>query len=342
MTTRGPIVPGDARGVARAVGVLRGGEPVALPTETVYGLAADAFDPRAVARVFAIKGRPRFDPLIVHLPDVGALERVARLPDAPALRERIKRLTAPRERGGLWPGPLTLLLPRHPDLPPIVTAGLDTVAVRVPDHPVFLAVLRAFGGPLAAPSANPFGYVSPTTARHVADQLGASVSLIVDGGPCAVGIESTIVDPLSPVPRVLRSGGLSPEQLTALLGPTVPGEPVLDRPEAPGQLARHYAPGVPVRLLPPGAVPPASVDGAWLLVLQGPAPAEVRGYARVECPAPDGDLTRTAARLYAVLREADEADAPRLDVLACAPDGLGAALLDRVRRAGAGSDAPAG
>ncbi|TVQ95488.1 MAG: threonylcarbamoyl-AMP synthase [Deltaproteobacteria bacterium] len=334
MTARAAILPAGPDTVARAARVLAAGGLVALPTETVYGLAARALDPTAVARIFAAKERPAFDPLIVHLADSADLPRVAQLPPDGDLRRRIDLLTAPHDSGGLWPGPLTLVLPRHPEVPDIVTAGLDTVAVRVPAHPVFRAVLAALGEPLAAPSANPFGFVSPTTAAHVADQLGDRVDLILDGGPCAVGLESTILDLRAPVPRVLRHGAVTLEQLRALLGEVTTGPAVLDRPEAPGQLARHYAPGVPVALLPQHVgAPGGPVGAAWLLVLDGPAPAWATDYARVIAPAQDGDLTRTAVALYGVLREAGAAGVARLDVLACSEEGLGAALLDRVRRA---------
>ncbi|MFP4349067.1 MAG: L-threonylcarbamoyladenylate synthase, partial [Desulfococcaceae bacterium] len=198
------VAPADLRAAAQ---VLRSGGLVAFPTETVYGLGADALNPDAVARVFEAKGRPRFDPLIVHVPDARAAQALTTAwpKAAAALAE-------------LWPGPITLVLPRHATVPDIVTAGLDTVALRVPDHPVALSLLRALGRPVAAPSANRFGRVSPTTADHVAEQL-PEVDLVLDGGPCSVGIESTIVSVLPGEPvRLLRPGGVALEALEALVG----------------------------------------------------------------------------------------------------------------------------
>ncbi len=217
----------DPRAVAEAATALRAGLLVALPTETVYGLGANALDARAVARIFEAKGRPHFDPLIVHVPDADAVGALTQIDD---LREAFARLSA-----AFWPGPLTLVLPRRPVVPDLVTSGLPSVAVRVPRHPVTRAVLRAAGVPVAAPSANPFGYVSPTTAAHVAD----AVDLILDGGPCAIGLESTIVSLLDDRPTLLRPGGIPRADLEAVIGPIAEGVRVLERPLAPGQLARH-------------------------------------------------------------------------------------------------------
>jgi len=203
-----PVLPADdPAAIARAAALLRRGGLVAFPTETVYGLGASAFDARAVARVFAAKARPSFDPLIVHVSDASELPRVA-VADDP----RVARLAA-----HFWPGPLTLVLPRRPEVPDIVTSGLDTVGVRVPSHPAARALLRA-AGPLAAPSANPFGYVSPTTAAHVAERLGDAVDLVLDGGPCPVGVESTILSLVTEPASLLRPGGVPREDLEAVLG----------------------------------------------------------------------------------------------------------------------------
>lgn len=305
--------------VADAAEALRRGGLVGMPTETVYGLAADALDAQAVLRVFAAKGRPRFDPLIVHCADLAMVETVA------ALSPRARRLAA------LWPGPLTLVLPRRPCIPDAVTAGLDTVAVRVPDHPLALQLIRAAGRPLAAPSANRFGCLSPTTAAHVREQLGEAIAGVLDGGPCRVGVESTVLRP-DPEPLVLRPGGVTRERLAEALG-----EPVrladggqragaLPR-EAPGLLASHYAPRAPLRLRQPGEAWP---EGAALLAFTGQdLPAGARGAVLSR----NGDLAEAAANLFARLRELD-ALAPPLIVAELMPDhGLGEAINDRLRRA---------
>lgn len=298
----------DAPGLAQAADILRAGGLVALPTETVYGLAADARQDHAVARVFAAKGRPRFNPLIVHLPGLEVVEDYAEL--TPLAR----RLAA------FWPGPLTLVLPLRGGLSPLVTAGLDSVAIRVPAHPVAQALLRAFGGPLAAPSANPSGRISPVTARHVLDGLGGRIDAVVDGGACAVGLESTILDARGAVPVLLRAGGLPVESL---------GMPVEDRQSAaitaPGQLPSHYAPRGRVRL------EVTTPDPGEIWVGFGPCPGAALSLSAT------GDLTEAAARLFHALHEADALAGPDGRIaFAPVPDtGLGRAINDRLRRAAA-------
>jgi L-threonylcarbamoyladenylate synthase len=293
---------------------------VAFPTETVYGLGANALDPRAVARVFEAKGRPSFDPLIVHLPDRDALPRVA-VADARA------RTLAER----FWPGPLTLVLPRQALVPDLVTAGLDTVGVRVPDHPAARALLRAAGTPVAAPSANLFGRVSATTAAHVVEQLADRVDLVLDGGPCRVGVESTIVAPGQEPPRLLRPGGTPREDLEAVLGYALEVVLSTDRPTAPGQLSRHYATRTPLRLLdgPAGKAPPGRVG---LLAFRETTAA---GYEAVAVLAPDGSLATAAARLFASLRRLDAMGLDLLLAEPCPEEGLGRAIMDRLRRGSA-------
>lgn len=329
-----PIWPAeDPQALERAAELLRRGGLVAFPTETVYGLGADAFNREAVARIFAAKQRPSFDPLIVHLADpaeVVALVRktVADLPKLAAL---------------FWPGPLTLVVAKQPCVPDIVTAGLDTVALRVPAHPAARALVQAAGTPLAAPSANPFGYVSPTTAAHVAAQLGDKVDAILDGGPCHVGVESTILSLASEPPRLLRPGGVSRDSIEEVLGRPIESAPSeTARPIAPGQLARHYATRTPLVVLP-GSAPahprdlfPASETIGLLALFEAPA----RGrYQAIEVLAKDGRLTTAAANLFAALRRLD---GQGLDVILaepCPAEGIGHAILDRLRRCATGRGA---
>ncbi|MCA3506422.1 MAG: threonylcarbamoyl-AMP synthase [Rhodobacter sp.] len=302
-------------GIAQAADLLRKGGLVAFPTETVYGLGGDARSDRAVARIFGAKGRPRFNPLIVHLPDVAAARGLA------VFDARADVLAA-----RFWPGPLTLVLPLRAGsgLSGLVTAGLPAVALRVPAHPVARALLQVFGGPLAAPSANPSGRVSPTRAAHVIEGLGGRIDAVIDGGPCAVGVESTIVG-LDGAARLLRPGGVPVEALETALGlPLLLSE--AGKITAPGQLAAHYAPGAPVRLDAVAAQP----NEVWIGF--GPQSA---GAALTLSRA--GDLAEAAARLFHTLREADRLAGPG-GAIAVAPvpeTGLGRAINDRLRRAAA-------
>lgn len=315
----------DAAGLAEAVRLLKAGSVVGMPTETVYGLAADAFNPKACARIFEVKARPSFDPLIAHLASAEWLPRVAaEIPPA------ARALAA-----AFWPGPLTLVLPRRPEVPGIVTAGLDTVAVRVPAHPVALALLALAGTPLAAPSANRFGALSPTRAQHVVLGLGDLVELVLDGGPCRVGVESTIVDLSGPSATLLRPGGLPREDIEKVLGLALADGPgVLERPNAPGQLAAHYAPATPLRLL---NRPPAADTGdrdRGLLAFQG-AP-ERHHYGHVEILSVRGDLIEAAARLFECLHRLDGLRLESIDAERVPAMGLGVAINDRLSRAASG------
>lgn len=308
-------LPATEAGLARAAGLLRGGALVAFPTETVYGLGGDARNDRAVAAIFAAKGRPSFNPLIVHLPDLAAARAVA------VFDARAEAVAA-----AFWPGPLTLVLPLRAEagISPLVTAGLATVAVRVPAHPVAQGLLRAFGGPLAAPSANPSGKVSPTRAGHVLAGLAGRIAAVVDGGECAVGVESTILG-LEGAPALLRPGGVTVEALETVLGvPLVAGGSEL-RPNAPGQLASHYAPGALVRL---EATEPAAGE-VW--VGFGDCPGAALSLSET------GDLVEAAARLFHILREADALAGPggRIAFAPVPETGLGRAINDRLRRAAA-------
>lgn len=305
------VLAPDAEGLDLAARLLRGGDLVAFPSETVYGLGGDARNDTAVARIYEAKGRPSFNPLIVHLPDAGAVARYAVLPEG---WERLAHL---------WPGPLTLVLPLRADagLSPLVTAGLDSVAVRVPAHPVARALLRAFGGPMAGPSANPSGRISPTRAGHVIDGLAGRIAAVVDGGPCAVGVESTILG-LVGAPRLLRPGGVPVEVLEGILGPLATGGDAA-KPSAPGQLASHYAPRGRVRLN-------ARAMGDEVGIGFGPGPEALN-------LSPAGDLVEGAANLFHILRAADDlAGAGGTIAVAPVPDtGLGRAINDRLRRAAA-------
>ena len=310
------VLSSDGAGIAEAAAILRAGDLVAFPTETVYGLGADARAGTAVARIFEAKGRPRFNPLIVHVADLEAARAVA------GFDARAERLAA-----AFWPGPLTLVLPLRGDaaLSPLVTAGLGSVAVRVPAHPVARALLRAFGGPVAAPSANPSGRVSPTRAAHVLAGLDGRIAAVIDGGASDVGLESTIVG-LAGAATLLRPGGLAAEAVEACLGAALAAAPHGGAPRAPGQLASHYATAAAIRL---GVTQPAPGEVA---VGFGPGCGAV-GLSL----SPSGDLVEAAASLFHVLRAADEAAGPG-GTIAVAPvpqTGLGRAINDRLARAAA-------
>ena len=313
----------DPHAIATAAAALRAGEVVAFPTETVYGLGTDALNERAVAQVFAVKNRPRFDPLIVHLPDKEMVSQYAAVVDewAVALMERF------------WPGPLTLVLRKRPLIPDLVTAGLDTVALRVPAHPVALALLRALGRPIAAPSANPFGYVSPTAASHVQEMLGDAIGLILDGGPCAVGIESTVCALTETDAVVLRPGGVTVEEIEAVIGPVTVTASSQSDPRSPGTLPRHYSPHVPLTLLAPGEPIPSPGKGQRVGLLTLTPCSDVEGYAVVEALSKDGSLLEAAANLFAALRRLDSLGLERVVVKPVPEDGIGRAIMDRLRRA---------
>jgi L-threonylcarbamoyladenylate synthase len=319
-----PVRPADDPDAIReAAAVIGRGGLVAFPTETVYGLGADAFSPIALARVFQAKARPSFDPLIVHLASGRDLARVS-----PSDDPRVRALGA-----RFWPGPLTLVLPRQPDVPDLVTSGLETVGVRVPAHPAAHALIAAAGTPVAAPSANPFGYVSPTTAAHVAELLGGSVDLVLDGGPCAVGVESTILSLAGDVPVILRPGGIPREALEEALGLPLAVVGPAERPLAPGQLLRHYATRTPLRLLTGPAGPLLQATGRVGLLAWSSAPPG--GYAAVEVLTPGGSKEVAAARLFAALRRLDAAGLDLILAEPCDDTGLGHAIMDRLRRAAA-------
>ncbi len=306
--------------LAEAARILRAGGLVAFPTETVYGLGADATNPHAVARIYEAKGRPSFNPLIAHVPDIGAAAAIGVL-DGLALR--LAR--------AFWPGPLTLVLEKTEAcrVCALATAGLDTVAVRIPAHPVARALLQAAEVPVAAPSANRSGHVSATTAAHVAADLGASVDLIVDGGACEAGIESTILDVTTGDLVLLRPGALTIEAIEAAVGvtPRPSGVTPDTRPTAPGQLESHYAPGLPVRLEATAPRP-----GEAFLAFGPFAPAYDGPLLNLS---PAGDLIEAAANLFEALRRLDRSGATVLAVMPIPDIGVGRAINDRLRRAAA-------
>ncbi len=309
-----------------AAELLRAGALVAIPTETVYGLAADASNPEAVRAIFAAKGRPADHPVIVHLPSSSALEDwAAEVPEA-----------ARRLAGEFWPGPLTLILPRASHVDPVITGGQDTIGLRVPAHPLTQALLQRFGRALAAPSANRFGHVSPTTAAHVMAEFGDEVAAVLDGGPCEVGVESTIVDVSADTPRLLRPGMIPTEALEHVLKSPLDVPSDEQGPRASGRLPSHYAPRAPVRLVPgeelTQAVAVAAELGAVAVLSHQPGPATRPGVHWQSLPdTPAG----YAHALYAALRTADETGPSEILVERVPESDAWAAIADRLERAAA-------
>ena len=306
--------------VSEAARLLREGEVVAIPTETVYGLAGNAFEPEALAKIFAAKERPTFDPLIVHIADIAQLADIAKdIPD-----EAYKLAEA------YWPGPMTIILPKKDCIPDLCTSGLPSVAVRFPSHPVAQAIIKESGLPLAAPSANLFKHVSPTTAEHVAAQLADRIAGIVDGGPCSVGVESSIIS-LVGKPTVLRPGAITPEMFSKVLGEVAikestskPGQPML----APGQCDTHYRPQVPLYYgeISEGCKLPAHTVRIAFGKQKGPVPATVN-------LSESGDMVEATSKLYAFMHDLDN---PEYDLILVDPipnTGIGMAINDRLKRA---------
>ena len=306
--------------VSEAARLLKAGEVVAIPTETVYGLAGNAFEPKALAKIFAAKERPTFDPLIVHIADIAQLTDIAReIPDS-----------AYRPAEAYWPGPMTMILPKKECIPDLCTSGLDTVAVRFPNHPVAQQVIKESGLPLAAPSANLFKHVSPTTAEHVAAQLADRIAGIVDGGPCSVGVESSIIS-LAGSPTVLRPGAITPEMFAKVLGSvdvkestSKPGQPMA----APGQCDTHYRPQVPLYFgeIPAGYKLPANTVRIAFGKQPGPIPATVN-------LSETGDMAEATANLYAFMHDLDKPENALILVDPIPNVGVGMALNDRLKRA---------
>lgn len=307
--------------IQKAKDLLESGELVAIPTETVYGLAANALHPEAVIKIFETKNRPHFDPLIVHVASVEQAKSLAI--EFPAKAQLLAEK--------FWPGPLTLLLKKKSIIPDLVTSGLDTVGIRMPQHPLTLELLRKLDFPLAAPSANPFGYISPTTAKHVKAQLGEKIQLILDGGPCEVGVESTIIDCTQETPVVVRLGGLGVEKIESIIGKVNVNTTSSSKPSAPGLLISHYAPRKPFLL---GNIQELVSKNSnmkiALITFEGEPKDALHKVLSLE-----GSLNEAARNLFKVMRELDQTDA---DVIIAEPvpdHGLGRAINDRLRRAAA-------
>lgn len=300
---------------------LRAGGLVALPTETVYGLGGNALDPHAVAQIFAVKERPTFDPLIVHLASPAQLPRVAS--DVPLLARQL----ADR----FWPGPLTLVLPKTANVPDLVTSGLPTVAVRIPSHPLMRRVLQLTGLPIAAPSANLFGRLSPTTVEHVLDQLGDRMDLVLEGGPCTIGVESTIVQVIDGSAVLLRPGGITTEAIEDVIGPVNKSWRQGEQPIAPGQLPSHYSPCTPLRVLRELPETAPTVGVAALVF----SPRSLTGYHSIEVLSLNDDFSEAAANLFPALHRLDSCGCTMIFAERFPNRGLGCAINDRIDRASA-------
>jgi L-threonylcarbamoyladenylate synthase len=326
LTVKARVYSATPANLRRLAAALRRGELVAIPTETVYGLAADALDARACRAIFRAKGRPAHDPLIVHVLDLAQAERLAEFND-----------TARKLARRFWPGPLTLVLPKKTCVPGIVTAGRDSVAIRAPAHPLARRLLRLAGIPLAAPSANPFGYISPTSSAHVLDGLGSRIAHVLDGGPCRVGVESTILDLTNPArPRILRPGVITAKELAKFLGtnvtPATRGRkhsPPTTGLLAPGMLPRHYSPRTPLLIKSHWSRLPRDVAGIFLCKPAGPAAKNVYWLSQRAA------LTEIARNLYRMLRQADREHHRQIWIESLPDDagGLATAINDRLRRA---------
>lgn len=352
--------------IRKAADAITAGLLVAFPTETVYGLGADAFNQAALARIFAAKGRPRFDPLIIHIASLEILDRLADLSAlTPGMREKAAALMA-----RFWPGPLTLILPKKPEVPDLATSGLPSVAIRCPDHPAALELIRLSTGAVAAPSANPFGRLSPTRAEHVRDQLGDRVDFILDGGRTSVGVESTVLDlstgssqvnggAENALPRILRPGGLSREDIEAVIGPvdfSAPGFSVAEAaggsgpsvftpgqsgPVSPGQLRSHYAPVTPLVLYSPEAMAALTYSPGELFLFFSPKSRDpwlaAQGRAlpegRIWVLSDSGSTLEAAANLFDLLHRLDRLGAASIRVEEAPPNELGPAINDRLSRA---------
>lgn len=333
------ILSASTDSIARAAELISKGKLVAFPTETVYGLGASAYNAEAVERVFAVKSRPAHNPLIVHIASVDDVHFAARLPIEHKVKERFAAVSQ------FWPGPLSIVLPKNPRIAPAVSAGLDTVAVRVPDNAVARAIIREARCPIAAPSANVFGSVSPTTAQHVEESLADTIDLVIDGGPCRIGLESTVISLLGEKVQILRPGGITREDLSHVLSPGDLAPVELKRFErantveersgllSPGMLASHYAPRTPLYFKEDFPIRPPGKRVGLICFKEPPADFPGHEYAYVWILSKDGDLDEVAAKLFAALRQMDGYGLDLLLVDSCPEDGIGYAIMDRLRRA---------
>jgi L-threonylcarbamoyladenylate synthase len=313
------IYASEPRQIKEAAERIRMGQVVAFPTETVYGLGADAFNEKAVAQIFEIKNRPYFDPLIVHISEMNMLHEVAI--NISSASKKIMEI--------FWPGPLTLIFEKKKNISDLVTSGLSTVAVRMPSHPIALELIRQAKTPIAAPSANPFGYLSPTCAAHVEKQLGDKVDYILDGGNCSTGIESTILDLTAGSPSILRLGGMDYEKIEDLLG-EVKIQLSSSRPKAPGQLESHYAPRTPIEIIKSDYLPHDAEDSGLLALTSTQL---TQSFKSVEILSAQGDLVEAASHFFSALHRLDQKGLAKIYAFPLPEKGLGRAMMDRLKRA---------
>ncbi len=315
------IVKSTVENISRGARIIKEGGLVAFPTETVYGLGGNALDPSSVAKIFDAKQRPSFDPLITHIADLETLDRLADIRN-PRVYEVIERL---------WPGSLTIIVPKREIIPDLITSGLPTMAVRMPDHATALSLIRESTGAVAAPSANPFGYLSPTTAEHVEETLGDKIDMIIDGGACRVGVESTVLDMTKEIPLVLRPGGLSLEKLQDAIGEVEVFNRTTVSPTAPGQLEMHYSPRKPLYIVDSISEVPDRRGAAALLFRKK---TDTEGFTAVEILSPEGNPVEAAANLFTALHRLDaDPGTDRIYTEEVPPEGLGAAVMDRIYKA---------
>lgn len=325
-----PILIPSEDNLTQAAAALKSGKLIALPTETVYGLGADAFNPKALAQIFEVKKRPFFDPLIVHIYATAQLETLCS-----EINHKAKILIEK-----FWPGPLTLVLPKSSAVPDIATAGLATVAVRMPAHPVAHALLKACNFPIAAPSANPFGRLSPTTAEHVQSHFSEGIEFILEGGPCSIGVESTILSLAGVTPVLLRAGSITREEIESLIGTISIGEKSSNKPLAPGQLEGHYAPRTLLQIIDPHAPNRQINESARIGYLGFKNFPTHNNYTSVELLSSMGDLKEAAAHLFSALHRLDNQSLDLIEVEAIPKSGLGIAIMDRLEKAATGSTKP--
>ncbi|RMD86284.1 MAG: threonylcarbamoyl-AMP synthase [Candidatus Dadabacteria bacterium] len=321
------ILKPTSRNISKAAQEIRSGNVVSFPTETVYGLGADAANEEAVKKIFHIKKRPSYNPLIVHLPDPSHIGRYADISDKMTKRRLM-------ELSSFWPGPLSVVLKLKGGISKAATGGLNTVAIRIPSHPIALALLEECRCPVAAPSANIFSYVSPTTAEHVYESFGSQVGIILDGGDAEIGLESTVLSLVTDPPKILRPGYITAEQICEKLGLEIqlPSETEPKRPESPGMLKKHYAPHTPI-VLKTSLPPAASVSNAGYIAFRADPKLDLQQFRTVSLLSPTGELEEVASKLYKALREQDSMGLDFIVVDTCEESDLGTAIMDRLRRA---------